>query len=127
MSATDLLVDLRQLSAHGHAPLRLDAGEARERGREPLRRLETDRRMLPVDELLPQRRAIPLGAREVADEPVLLAREPARDECGLDGGCSRQHRHGDPGLQRRGDEPRARVVDAGQAGIGDERYPLACL
>ena len=32
-------------------------------------------------------------SRDVADEPVLVAREPARDECRLDGRRPRQHRH----------------------------------
>ena len=82
--------------------------------------------MGPRSELVPQRSAISLASREVPDEPVLLAGEPARDERRLDRGRPGKHGHGDTRRERGGDDPRAGVVHPGQPGIGDERHPLAC-
>ena len=123
----DLLVELRQLAADRDAPVRIGRREARQSRRQALRRFERDRRMRPRRQLLPQRRPLLLAPREVAHEPVLLACEAARDERGLDGRRPRQDRDGDPRGDRGGDEPRPRVVDAGKAGVGDERDPLAGL
>ena len=121
----DLLEHLRQLAADGDEPRRLGGGEARERRRQALRRLERDGRMRPAGELLPERRPLPLAPAGRSRRTGTVPGEAAGDERRLDG--RRPGEHGDRHTrgERRGDEPRAGVVDTGQAGIRDERDPLA--
>ena len=99
--ADDLLVELRQLAADRDRAVGIGRGEARQRRRQALRRFERDRRMRPGEQLLPERRPLLLGPGDVADEPVLLAGEAARDERGLDGRRPRQDRDGDPRARSR--------------------------
>ena len=80
-----------------------------------------------VAQLLPQLGERLLAAREEAEELVLLADEPRRDERRLDRRRPRQHRHGHARVERRAHDPRARVGDARQPRVGDERDPLPRL
>src|SRR6185312_7250280 len=78
-----------------------------------------------VPQLAPERVALRLPARQVAHEAVLVAREPGRDERGLDRRRAREHRDRDPTLERGGDQASAGIVDPWQPRIGYERHPLA--
>ena len=63
--------------------------------------------------------------RQIPDERIALADEPAGHKRGLDCGRAREHGDLDTALDRRGDEPRSRVVHARKAGVARERDPLA--
>ena len=108
--ADDLLVELRQLAADGDR-----AGRDRPRqgspgspaGASAIRTQPSGAARRASS--LPERRPLLLGPGDVADEPVLLAGEAARDERGLDGGRPRQDGHGDTC----GDAPRRRASRPG--------------
>ena len=68
-----------------------------------------------------------LPAREKAEKAVLLGHEPRRDECRLDGGRPRQHRHVHPRVDGGAHKPGTWIGHAGKSGVGDERDSLACL
>ena len=79
-------------------------------------------------QLLPERRAAPLaaaaGSRGTGSAPPT---KPLATSAVSTADGARQHGHRHARLERRRDQPRARVVDPGQAGVGDERDPLARL
>ena len=79
--------------------------------------------MRPPGELLRQRTSFPASAREVPDELVPVGDEAACDERGLDGRWSRQDGDRHTGVERRRDQPCARIVDSRKAGVRDERDP----
>src|SRR5216683_6352899 len=91
----------------------------------PYTTLERDRGPPPPGELLPEARERLLAPRQEAEELIALGRVPAGDEGRVDRRRARQDAHRHPGLERRTHEPRARVADSGQPGIGDEGDPLA--
>ena len=62
--------------------------------------------------------------RQVPDELVPIAGEPAGDEGGLDGRRAGKHRDVETMGSCRSDQPSTRIVDPGQARVGDERDPL---
>ena len=66
-------------------------------------------------------------AWQVPEEPVAGTAEPARHEGGLDRAGTGQDRDLDPSREGGGDEPATGVVHPGEARVGDERVPLACL
>ena len=98
-----------------------------EAGGKPPGRLESHHRMRPRAELLPQGAQRALAARQVADELVPLADEPARHERRLDRRRPRQHGHRDAGLDRGGDQPRTRVADGRKARVARQGDALAGL
>lgn len=80
--------------------------------------------MRPTGEVEPERAAIAIAAREIPDEPVLLARKATGNERGLDRGGSRQDGYRYACRQGGRDDPRAGIVDAGKPCVGDESHPL---
>ena len=66
-----------------------------------------------------------LAAREIAEEAVLIVREPRRDERRLDGRGPGSTVTAIPRSSAADDEAPARIVDARQPGIGDQRDALA--
>src|SRR5918999_589931 len=122
----DFFESLRQLTADGDTTVGQSAREAGQARRQTLRRLEGHCRVRPVSKLGPECAACVLGPRQETHELVPLACEAARHESG--GHCRRagKHRDADPGLEGRRDEPRAGVVDGGEAGVRDEGDTCAC-
>src|SRR5581483_1892192 len=70
--AHDLLEYLGQLASNRNDARWPGRGERREGTRQPLRRLECDRRVRRPPELGPERLERPLSAREVPEKPVLV-------------------------------------------------------
>ncbi len=62
------------------------------------------------------------SAREISHELVAAFREAADDQSGLHRGCSGENGYVEAGRGNRTYQPRTRIVDAGQAGIGYERH-----
>ena len=121
-TSSNVFVSSRQTAT---AALRHRGRKRAQRPRQPLRRLERDDGPRPARELLPERRERLLSARQVADELVPLPEEAARDERRLDGRRAGQHRHRHARLERRADQTRPGIRDAGHPRIRDERHALA--
>ena len=127
-AAHDLLELLRQLAADGDRPLRAappaserasPAAAAATRTRPPA---TASGRAPPTAPRAPPRRAAGSRGTGSARPRTRSRRAPSRPPTapGQDG-----HRHAR--LERGGDQPRARVVDPGQAGVADQRDPLPRL
>src|SRR5439155_13567468 len=117
----------RQLTADGQLTVGVHSWDGARRRRRPARRLEHDRRPGPPGQFLPDPTQRLLAPWKETEELIALGGETARDEGGIDGGRTRQNRHGHTGFERGGDEPSAGVGDARQACVGHERYALTGL
>src|SRR6185437_3339095 len=126
-AARDLLVSFRQLTANGELAIRIGRRKRAQRRRQPARGLEGNRGPGPRRQLLPRSPEPLLSAWQKADELVALGRKTARDQRGVDRGRARKNSYRHPGVQRRADEPRSGIGDAGQPRVGDERDSLAGL
>ena len=125
-AAAYLFVGLRQLAAHRSRPVATERlGHRGQRRLGAVRRLEEHHRPRLAGEVRQTPGPLAGLARQEALEAEPVDRQPGHGERG-------QHRrragygdHVDARLQRRDDEPVARVGDARHARVGDQQHPLA--